>query len=153
MKILITGATGYIGNKLAHVLAGKGHTIHAFVRSKNSKGLLQHPNIRIFEGDILDTESLTAAMKGCRQVYHAAGFVRLWAKDPAIFYKQNVGGTNNVLEVALHEGVSKLVYTSSCGVWGPCDDHLLIENDPRTESFDNDYDLSKYLAERSVKEY
>jgi nucleoside-diphosphate-sugar epimerase len=38
-------------------------------------------------------------------------------------------------------------------VWGPSNDHLLIENDPRTSSFDNDYDLSKYLAEKSVKEY
>jgi nucleoside-diphosphate-sugar epimerase len=79
--------------------------------------------------------------------------VKLWAKDPDIFYQQNVGGTNNVLEAALKEGVSKFVYTSTCGVWGPCHDHLLIENDPRTSSFDNDYDLSKYLAEKSVKEY
>jgi nucleoside-diphosphate-sugar epimerase len=153
MKIFITGASGYIGNKLAHILAGSGNTVHAFVRSAGAEKLLQHPNIALFEGDIMDKESLAIAIKGCTQVYHTAGFVKLWAKNPDIFYRQNVGGTNNVLEAALREGVHKLVYTSTCGVWGPCNDHALIENDPRTSSFDNDYDLSKYLAEKSVKEY
>jgi nucleoside-diphosphate-sugar epimerase len=153
MKILVTGASGYIGNKLAHALANKGNTVHAFVRSSGADKLLQHPNIAIFEGDILDKESLAISIKGCRQVYHTAGFVKLWAKDADNFYRQNVAGTNNVLEAALNEGVNKFVYTSTCGVWGPCNGQLLIESDPRTGSFDNDYDLSKYLAEKSVKEY
>jgi len=153
MKILVTGASGYIGNKLAHVLADSGNKVHAFIRSVGAEKLLQHPNITIFKGDILDKESLSVAVKGCRQVYHTAGFVKLWARDADIFYKQNVGGTNKVLEAALKEGVSKFVYTSTCGVWGPCRDHMLIENDPNTSSFDNDYDLSKYLAEKSVREY
>ena len=153
MKIFVTGASGYIGNKLAHVLANRGNKVHAFVHSPGAEKLLQHPNIAIFEGDILDKESVSIAMRECRQVYHTAGIVKLWAKDPNIFYEKNVAGTNNVLEAALKEGVSKLVHTSTCGVWGPCNDHLLIENDPRTTSFDNDYDLSKYLGEKSVKEY
>jgi nucleoside-diphosphate-sugar epimerase len=153
MKILITGASGYIGNKLAHVLANSGKKVHAFIRSAEAEKILQHPNISIFKGDILNKESLSIAIKGCRQVYHTAGFVKLWARNPDIFYQQNVAGTNNVLEAALAEGVNKLVYTSTCGVWGPCKDHLLIENDPRTSSFDNDYDLSKHLAERSVRDY
>ncbi len=153
MKILVTGASGYIGNKLAHVLAGNGNKVHALIRSDKAEKLLQHPNITIFKGDIMDKESLINAVKGCKQVYHTAGYVKLWAKNPDVFYEQNVGGTNNVLEAALKGGVNKFVYTSSCGVWGPCNDHILIENDPRTSSFDSDYDLSKYLAEKSVREY
>jgi len=148
MKIFVTGASGYIGNKLAHALANRGNKVHAFIHSPGSEKLLQHPNISVFTGDILDQESLSAAMKECRQVYHTAGIVKLWAKNADVFYKQNVAGTNNV-----KEGVGKFVFTSTCGVWGPSKDHLLIESDPRTTSFDNDYDLSKYLAEKSVKEY
>src|SRR5215831_9909608 len=103
MKIFITGASGYIGNKLAHTLANEGHTVHAFVHSSGSEGILKHPNIAIFEGDIMDKESLNIAMKGCKQVYHTAGFVKFWARSADIFYRLNVGGTNNVLEVALNE--------------------------------------------------
>ncbi|HYM93569.1 MAG TPA: NAD-dependent epimerase/dehydratase family protein [Chitinophagaceae bacterium] len=153
MKILVTGASGYIGNKLVRVLATKGHQVNAFVRSSSSKKLLQHFNISIFEGDILDEDSLAKAMNGCEQVYHTAGMVKFWSKDPTLFYQQNVGGTNNVLKTALQSGVKKLVYTSTCGVWSPCDDHLYTENDPSVSSFNNDYDLSKYLAEKAVREY
>jgi len=153
MSIFVTGASGYIGNKLALALANRGQKVHALIHSSTGHQLLQHPNISVFEGDILDKDSLAVAMKGCKQVYHTAGIVKLWAKDPDIFYRYNVGGTQNVLEVALKEGVNKLVYTSTCGVWSGCTDHLLIENDPRTTAFDNDYDLSKYLAEKAVKEY
>lgn len=153
MKILITGASGYIGNKLAHTLANNGNTVHAIILSAAEEKLLRHPNITTFKGNILDKESLSAAMKGCVQVYHMAGMVKLWAKDADAFYQLNLVGTNNVLEAALNEGIKKFVYTSTCGVWGPSKDQLLIENDPRTSSFDNDYDLSKYMAEKSVKEY
>src|SRR5574338_1691152 len=81
MKILVTGATGYIGNKLAHVLAERGHTVHALVRSSVAADLLRHPNIHVFIGDIMDPDSLAVAMKNCRQVYHAAAFAKLWDKN------------------------------------------------------------------------
>ncbi|HWC55238.1 MAG TPA: SDR family oxidoreductase [Chitinophagaceae bacterium] len=153
MKILVTGASGYIGNKLTHVLAERGHHVHALVRSSASGHLFHHHNIRVFVGDILDPDSLAISMKDCRQVYHAAAFAKLWDKDRELFYKINVGGTENVLQAAKKEGVNKLVYTSSCGVWGPDEDHIYNENDPRIGSFDSDYDLSKHLAEKLVREY
>lgn len=153
MKILVTGASGYIGNKLAHELAGRGHCVNALVRSSSAAELLHHPNITVRVGDILDQDSLSVAIKGCKQVYHTAAFAKMWDKEPNNFYKINVGGTENVLQAALKSGVSKLVYTSSCGVWGPDEQHVFTENDPRITSFDSDYDLSKYLAEKLVREY
>jgi dihydroflavonol-4-reductase/farnesol dehydrogenase len=153
MKILITGSTGYLGNKLAHILAGKGYEIHALVRPGESDILLQHPRMKIFYGDLLDFNSIRAAMEGCQQVYHTAGLVRLWARDPSEFYLNNVNGTENVLAAALSTGVKKMVYTSTCGVWASSMNNPLTETDPRTAAFDNDYDLSKCLAEKLVKEY
>src|ERR1043166_4525975 len=117
MKIFVTGASGYIGNKLANTLAAGGYTVHALIRHTSSEDSLRHPSINVFRGDLLDKTSILAAMKGCTQVYHTAGFAKLWAKNRDIFYEQNVGCTLNVLDAAIECEVKKLVYTSSCGVW------------------------------------
>src|SRR6267154_2500527 len=143
MKILVTGASGYVGNKLAHTLAGRGEEVHALVRSSSANELLQHPNIAIFKGDILQKESLVAAMKGCKQVYHTAARVGAWARDSSVFYEVNVGGTRNVLDAALQSGVEKTVFTSTCGVIGPTLNEPLEENGQRTTGFEFDYDSSK----------
>lgn len=82
-------------------------------------------------------------MKGCRQVYHTAAKVGVWASDPSVFYKVNVEGTRNVLDAALQCGVEKTVFTSTCGVIGPACDKPMEENDPRNIDFEIDYDLSK----------
>lgn len=153
MKIFITGATGYIGSELAHQLAQSGHTVHALVRSACSSKFMTHPNIKIFVGDILDMQSISFAIRGCRQVYHTAGLVRICARDRSKFYLHNVTGTENVLKSALSHNVERLVYTSSCGVWGVTGNHVFTENDPRIAAFDNDYEVSKLMAEKAVLDY
>jgi nucleoside-diphosphate-sugar epimerase len=153
MKVLITGASGYIGNKLAHTLADSGKEVHALVRSVSAKELLQHPNITIFKGDILQKESLMAAMKGCKQVFHTAAKVGVWARDPSVFYDVNVEGTRNVLDTALQSGVERTVFTSTCGVIGPTLNGPMGENDPRIIGFEIEYDLSKKKAEDLVLQY
>jgi len=150
VKILITGASGYIGNKLAHTLAARGNEVHALVRSATGIKLLQHPNIKVFMGDILKKESLLVAMKGCKQVFHTAAKTGVWARDPSVFYQVNVEGTRNVLDIAMQTGVDRMVYTSSCGVLGPTIGEPLTENSLRTTSLRIDYDLSKKIAEDLV---
>ncbi|HSB91985.1 MAG TPA: NAD-dependent epimerase/dehydratase family protein [Flavitalea sp.] len=153
MKTLITGASGYLGNQLAHALADSGSEVVALVRSDAAKALLQHPNITIFPGDVVDRGSLTRAMKGCSQVYHMAAKVGAWGKDVSSFYRVNVEGTGNVLESALETGIEKVVFTSTSGVIGPSDNGPLTENSPRTVDFNIDYDLSKKKAEDVVLQY
>ena len=153
MKIFITGATGYVGHELALSLAEKGNRVHILVRNLFSPHIPRHDNIIVFQGDITDRSSINKAMDGCIQVYHTAAILRLFAKDPSIFYKVNVQGTHNLLAEALELGVKKFVYTSSCGVIGSTILYPKKENDPRTESFDNDYEFTKYLGENLVKEY
>ena len=153
MKIFITGATGYIGNLLALRLADEGNQVHALVRNPLKAANLRHPNIELFRGDINDVASIKRAMDGCEQVFHLAAFARMWARPSDVFYRVNVDGTKNVLQVALEMDISKFVYTSSTAVFGTSINQPLSEDDPRTIGFCNDYDLSKCMAEKLVKEY
>jgi nucleoside-diphosphate-sugar epimerase len=153
MKTFITGATGYIGNALTLKLANSNHVVHVLVRNPDKSKNLDHPNIRLFKGDINDIDSVRQAMEGCQQVFHLAAFARLWARPSDIFYKINVDGTRNILSAALEKNVTRLVYTSSTAVFGNSINEPLSENDPRTIGFDNDYDLSKCMAEKLVLDY
>ena len=153
MKIFITGATGYIGNILALKLAESNNSVHALVRQRSQAKNLNHPNIKMFEGDVTDIDSINKAMDGCDHVFHLASFVRLWTRPSDIFFKVNVEGTNNVLAAALEKNVSCFVYTSSTAVFGISLTEPLTENDPRIIGFNNDYDLSKCMAEKLVMDY
>lgn len=153
MKIFLTGATGYVGHQLALQLAANGCKVHIMVRDIHSPNIPQHDNIVVYSGDITNRASVSTAMKGCEQVYHTAAVVKLFARDPSQFYKVNVTGTQNLLDEAIALGVKKFVYTSTCGVLGSSLNCAKKENDPRTESFYNEYDFTKYLGENLVKEY
>ena len=153
MKILVTGASGYIGNRLVNALAEQGNKVHAFVRSSSADHLLRHPNIRIFRGDILDKESLQIAVKGCERVFHVAGSVKTGGKDPKEVMNININGTKNVLEEAANNSVSKIVFTSTGGVMGPSLNHPLTEDDLRMMNFELDYEFSKKIAEDLLLDY
>ncbi len=153
MKILITGATGYIGHKLAMEAAKRNFTVHALVRDPHSKNFPVHPNIIPFKGDITDKESVLAAMLGCEKVLHAAALAKMWEKDSTLFYKINVEGTRNMLDASLELGVKKFVFTSTGAVIGPSGKFPMNEKDPRITPFENDYEISKHWAEELVKEY
>ena len=153
MKILITGATGYVGHQLALTLAKQGNKVHILVRNLFSPNVPRHQNIYAFAGDITDSLSIRTAMQGCEQVYHTAAIVKIFDKDPSVFYKVNVEGTKNLLNAALGLGIKKFVFTSSCGVLGKSVLEPKCENDPRTTGFENEYEFTKFLAENLVKEY
>lgn len=153
MNLFITGATGYIGHQLALRAAGRGYNVAALVRAPQSPFLPRHPNIRFFKGDVTDPSSLVTAMDGCEAVFHAAALTQLWHRDPSLFYRVNVDGTRNVLNAALQQGVKRLVFTSSCAVLGPSGERPLTEEDARLVPFENDYETSKFQAERLVVDY
>ncbi len=152
MNIFLTGATGYIGNNLAKKLADEGHTIHALCRNVKTD-VLDHPNIKIFNGDITDIPSIQNAMQCCEQVYHLAAFARVWSKDPSIYYRLNVEGTRNVFDVARNLNIQKIVFTSTGGVLGPSGDHPVKESDERIGKPFTEYEESKTQAEELCREY
>jgi len=153
MKIFITGATGFIGQKLIQAAIEKGFFVHALVRNTCSNQLQQHERIHYFKGDITNYDTVLKAMQECDSVIHAAGITQLWHHDRSIFYRVNVGGTKNVLEAACFHNVKRFVYTSTCGVLGPSYGDPVTEEDPRITPFENDYEISKHCAEELVKEY
>jgi nucleoside-diphosphate-sugar epimerase len=153
MKIFVTGATGYIGHSLSMKLAEQGNTVHVLVRDEQSLFVPQHPNIRIFEGDIRERASIVRAMRGCEQVFHTAASIKIWVKNSDDIFKTNVEGTSNVLTAAREENISRVVFTSTCGVIGPCLKEPMTENDPRIIAFAIDYELSKKMAEDMVLQY
>ncbi len=153
MKVFVTGATGYVGHSLALALAKQGKLVNILVRNLYSDNIPVHENIQVFKGDITDRISIRKAMEGCTHIYHTAALVKLWAKDTSEFYKINVEGTSNVLAEALEANIQKLVFTSTCGVIGASLKIPLTENDPRIDAIDNDYDLTKLMAENLVKQY
>lgn len=153
MKILITGATGFIGTNLALKLANEGNKVHALFRSAEKAKSLDHENIQLFKGDITDIESLKNAMHGCEQVYHIAAFTEVWAKDNAFIYNLNVTATENVLKTALELGIKKLVFTSTAGVFGPSLNGQITENSQRSMDYFLEYERTKDIAEGKVKEY
>lgn len=153
MKLLITGSTGYIGQRLALAAAQKGYTVHALLRNPNAPTRPVHPAIRPFKGDINDPPSIRAAIQGCDAVLHAAALAQLWNKDRRLFYKVNVDGTQNMLLAAHEAGVKNFVFTSTGGVLGPSYAQPVSEDDPRLTAFENDYEISKHCAEEVVRTY
>ena len=117
MKYLVTGATGFLGSRLALKLIQKGHRVHALVRDPGRAEDLKKAGAAIFQGDTTDRESVEAAMKGTDGVFHLAAIYRLGIRDKKTAERVNVEGTRNVLEAMQKLDIAKGVYTSSLAVF------------------------------------
>ncbi len=153
MATLLSGGTGYIGHKLLHALASSGEQVHLLLRKQSDRTGLEHPKIRLFEGNILDKESLRRAVRGCTRAYHLAAYARVWAPSQEVFLTYNVGGLRNVLDVCVECGVERVVFTSSALTIGPTDGFPANELFLRGNHFFTEYEHSKYLAEKEATTY
>jgi farnesol dehydrogenase len=154
MKVFVTGATGFIGSQLCLKLAGLGHQVHALYRSESKANILKHPDIHLFKGDILDSESLKNAMNGCQQIYHMAAFTDVWIKDESRIYELNVTGTLKVLNAAMETGIKDIVISSTAGVFGPSlDGNAVSETTTRQIDFFIEYERTKAIAEEKALGY
>lgn len=155
MKIFITGATGYIGQRLALRLAQHGHKIIALVRNpEKATSCLDHPNISLAKGDLLDINSLKSAIQGCEAVYHLAALASVWHKDPDAFRRLNVEGLKNILDCCIESGIADIVFTSSAGVVGHSDGIQRIAEYTNIDPFlETAYERSKVEAELLLIDY
>ena len=146
MKVLVTGADGFIGSHLTEVLVRAGYKVRAFVlyNSFNSWGWLDNcaPDVKgkfeIFSGDIRDPHGVKAAMDGCDTVLHLAALIAIPYSyhSPDTYVETNIKGTLNVLQAARELGVSKVVHTSTSEVYGTArfvpitEEHPLLGQSP-----------------------
>src|SRR5215472_11543248 len=112
-KVLVTGASGFVGSAVARKLLERGFAVRALVRPTSPRFHLAGLEIEFAEGDLLDAATVRPAMAGVRHVFHVAADYRLWARDPTEIMRNNVTSTRNVMDAALHAGVERVVYTSS----------------------------------------
>ncbi len=152
MKVLVTGATGFVGGAVARALVRAGVDVRVLVRTDADLQNLEGLSVERLTGDLRDPASLRKVLTGCRQVYHIAAHYALWAKDPSIFYEINVTGTRNLLEAARDVGIERTVYCSTIGAIGlPPDGGLGTEETPVSlDQMAGHYKRSKYLAEQEV---
>lgn len=89
MKILVTGASGFLGGRLCHALLRQGYSVRALVRPTSDLSALPPPNadgaFEIVFGDVTDYRSLLAAFADCNVIFHAAAVVEPWLPDPSKF--------------------------------------------------------------------
>ncbi|MDR1489808.1 MAG: NAD-dependent 4,6-dehydratase LegB [Desulfovibrio sp.] len=140
MKILLSGADGFIGSHLTELLVRKGHTVKAFVQynSFNSWGWLDTldkeilSEIDVFTGDVRDPNGVRTAMRGCNRVLHLAALIAIPFSyhSPDAYVDTNIKGTLNVLQAARDLGVERVVHTSTSEVYGTAQFVPITEDHP-----------------------
>ena len=153
MRVLVTGATGFVGLGLCRRLAARGDEVVALSRSPDKDGLLANTAVRIQRGDLDDVRALARGMEGCQLVFHVAALARAAAPDPQAFHRVNVEGTRRVLELARAAGGPRVVHTSTAAVLGPSIGGPLDESAPPPRSHLTEYSRTKALAEAAVRDH
>ena len=151
MKVLVTGATGFIGGNLARTLVDRGYDVRVLVRPNSNPLALEDLDVQQVNGDLRDRDSLAHALNGCQGLFHCAAMYTFWSRDPAQVYKVNVEGTKVILEEAERAGVEKVVYTSTVSTIGLPKKGLGTEDTAvRPRDLVGHYKNSKYLGEQEA---
>ncbi|HXE11572.1 MAG TPA: hopanoid-associated sugar epimerase [Bryobacteraceae bacterium] len=143
---LVTGATGFLGWHVAHLLIERGHNVRALCRPSSKFRELDAERV---EGDLRDLASLERAVAGCDRVFHVAADYRLWSRHSDELYQSNVEGTRNLLNAVQRVGIERVVYTSTVGCIGIPKNRPGDETETADErSMAGHYKRSKWLAEQ-----
>ena len=153
MTTLVTGGTGFVGSAVVRALIARGERPRCLVRRGSDRRNLAGLNVELVEGDLGDGESLEAAVHGCSALFHVAADYRIWVRRPCEMHRTNVEGTRRLMQAALHQGVERVVYTSSVAVLGrtgngtPADEETAV----CLQDMVGLYKRSKFLAEAEVR--
>jgi nucleoside-diphosphate-sugar epimerase/predicted dehydrogenase len=152
-KVLVTGGSGFLGKQTVQGLVEAGYAVRVLARKMSNIEALQKQPVEIFFGDIADMHSLGKAFEGVDVVIHAAAGTSGKKRDCDV---GTVQGTRNVLEFCDLKGIRKLIYISSCSVYGTADykTNQVVTEQATLERFParrGDYSASKQAAEDLVR--
>jgi dihydroflavonol-4-reductase len=161
MKILVTGATGFVGNNLLKELAESFpcSQISVFVLPNDpfKNCLTEYKTLHIIEGNIINREEVLSAVTGHTHIIHLAGIISYWEKDYKKLMDVNITGVKNIVEACIKHNTTMLVHISSVGAYGFYKDgNLANEGTPFNWPENFIYMVSKYegqkIVERAVEE-
>ncbi|MBE18230.1 MAG: NAD-dependent dehydratase [Nitrospinae bacterium] len=158
-KILITGATGFIGSHLAEFCVAEGLDVIAFDRynSNNNWGWLEESkyksDMEIILGDIRDFDSVSHVMEGCDVVFHLAALIGIPYSyiSPLAYIRTNIEGTYNILEASKKQSIQQLLITSTSETYGTAQYTPIDENHPLIGQ--SPYSASKIAADHLALSY
>jgi len=117
-KVLVMGASGFLGSHVVKQLVAAGRSVRIMVRTSSDTRAIDHLSLERVTADIGDRGSLSAAIAGCDTVYYCIVDTRAWLRDPAPLYATNVDGLRTVLDIALGFPLQRFVFTSTYATIG-----------------------------------
>jgi nucleoside-diphosphate-sugar epimerase len=150
MKYFVTGATGFIGSRVARQLAEAGHRVVALVRDKSKAEGLRALGVELYQGDITDKESMRQPMSRAEGVFHIAAWYQIGSRESHLAESVNVDGTRNVLELMRELETPKGVYTSTLAVFSDTKGKAVDETYRHDGPWLSEYDRTKWLAHYQV---
>jgi len=118
-RVLVTGASGFVGSAVARALKARGAELVLLVRPTSPTANFEGLGAQIEHGDMTDEASVERAARGARYLFHVAADYRIWARDPEEIVRANRLGAAAVMRAAQIAGVERIVYTSSVATLGP----------------------------------
>jgi dihydroflavonol-4-reductase len=151
-RVLVTGASGFVGSAVARALAARGDDVSVLMRESSPRTNIAGIDCRVVMGDMRDSKSMLKAMDGAQYVFHVAADYRLWARDSEEIVRNNLEGARAVMEAARMTGVERIVYTSSVAALKPVAGVAVDETSRHSEeTVIGAYKKSKLVAERLVE--
>lgn len=149
MKVLVTGAAGFLGGHLVDMLVEQNYAVRAMVRpSEDASRLYALKNVEVVVGDLTDEASLKRAVRDVQRVFNVAAKTGPWGAED-IYRAINVQGLANLIHASLDAGVQRFVHTSSITVYGHHLQGIVTEDDP-FHAEDNPYSRTKIAGEKLI---